>query len=130
MYDHELDRKVDAIARRQCNAFNFEQVRAAGGDEQAVAHRIEIGRWVRLAPAVFAVATSPGTFERQCWAAVLGEPVAGVGGMAAAPILGFAGFRPGRPEIVVPPEGNARNPIAIVHRYAGAAITKVRGLPV
>ena len=130
MYDHQLDQRIERLARRQCGAFSLSQVRAAGGDDHAVGHRLSLGRWVRLAPAVLALAAAPGTFERQCWAAVLGEPVAAVGGLAAAPVLGFQGFRPGRPEIVVPPGGNARSPLALVHRYDGAAITAVRGLNV
>jgi hypothetical protein len=130
MYDHELDRRIDAIARRQCGAFTLDQLRRAGGDDDAAVYRVAIGRWVRIAPAVFAVSSYPGTFERQCWAAVLGEPVAAVGGLTAAHVRGFRGFLPGRPEIVVPPNGNARSPIAAIHRYDGVAVSKVRGLPV
>lgn len=130
MYDHELDRRIDAIARRQGGAFNLDQLRTAGGDDDAALHRISIGRWVRLAPAVLAVASYPGTFERQCWAAVLGEPAAALGGLTAAHVRGFHGFNPGRPEIVVPPNGNARSPIATVHRYESPAVSTVRGLSV
>jgi hypothetical protein len=130
MYDHDLDRRIDAIARRQCGAFNLDQLRRSGGDDDAAVHRVAIGRWVRLAPALFAVSSYSGTFERQCWAAVLGETVAAVGGLSAAHFLGFRGFRPGRPEIVVPPNGNARSPLATIHRYDGVAVTKIRGLPV
>jgi hypothetical protein len=130
MYDHELDRRIDSIARRQRGAFNLAQLRSAGGDDHSANHRIELGRWVRLAPAVLAVASTPGTFERQCWAAVLGEPRAWVGAFAAAHLLEFRGFTQGRPELVVPPNGNARSPIATIHRYDAAAVTKVRGLPV
>ena len=130
MYDHDLDRRIDAIARRQCGAFSLDQVRVSGGDEQSVAHRISLGRWVRLAPAVCAVAAYPGTFERQCWAAVLGERDAAAGGFTAAYLRDFRGFTPGRPELVVPTNGNARSPIATIHRYEAAAVTKLRGLPV
>ena len=40
-------------------------------------------------------------------AAVLGERSAVVGGRSAAALHGLAGFRPGHPEIVVPPGANA-----------------------
>ena len=130
MYDHALDGRVSRIARRQCGAFSLDQLRTAGGNEDMALHRIALGRWVRLAPSVLAVASFAGTFERQCWAAVLGEPVAAVGVFAAAPLLGFRGFRPGRPEIVVPTAANARSPIAVVHRYEAPALTTVRGLKV
>lgn len=130
MYDHELDARIDRIAHPQCGAFNLDQVRAAGGTDQAAAHRVELGRWFRLGPAVLALAASKGTFERQCWAAVLGEPVAAVGGFSAAVLRSFRGFTPGRPEIVVPPSGNARSPLARVHRYDAAAVSTVRGLRV
>src|SRR5882757_4354692 len=107
MYDHGLDRTIDRIARKQSGAFNLDQLRRVGGDSDAAMHRVALGRWIHLAPSVFAVATFAGTFERQCWAAVLGEADASVGGLAAAYLFGVPDFRPGRPEIVVPPRQHA-----------------------
>jgi hypothetical protein len=78
MYDHELDARIERIARKQCGAFSLEQLRSAGGDDDTAAHRVSIGRWIRLAPAVLALTSFPGTFERQCWASVLGEQQAWV----------------------------------------------------
>lgn len=130
MYDHQLDRRIDRIAQKQCGAFSLEQLRAAGGGPNAAGYRIQLGRWIPLAPSVLAVASFAPTFERQCWAGVLGEPDASVGALSAAYLLGFPDFRPGRLELVVPPRSNARNGIARIHRYAGAKVTKRRGLPI
>lgn len=130
MYDHELDRRVDLLAAKQAGAFNLRQVRAAGGGPNAASARIQLGVWLQLGPEVFATASSRGTYLRQCWAAVLGEREAWVGAFAAATFQGVPDFRPGRPEIVVPPGSNARSGLARVHRYAGAAVTTLRGLPI
>jgi very-short-patch-repair endonuclease len=92
--------------------------------------RLRLGIWLRLEAGVYALASYPGSFERQCWAAVLGQPEAGVAGFAAAHALGFKGFAPGRPEVVVPPTGNARSSLALVHRYESPALVKVGGLTV
>ncbi len=130
VYNHDIDRKIDRIAQRQCGAFNLAQLRDAGGDSDTARHRIGLGRWIQIAPAVFAVVSFPGTFERQCWASVLGEPDAAIGALAAAHLFGAPDFRPGRPEIVVAPGRNARSEIAKIHRYAGAAVTTLRRLPI
>jgi hypothetical protein len=128
MYDHDLDRRIERLARTQCGAFNLEQASRAGASDHHVAVRIRSGAWLALASGVFALGSYPGTFERQCWAAVLGQPGAAVGGLAAGHLLGFRGFSPGRPEIVVPPSGNARSELATVHRYEAPALVTVKRL--
>lgn len=90
--------------------------------------RLRMGLYVRLCPGVYALASYPGSFHRQCWAAVLSAPDAAVGGLSAAHLLGFRGFAPGKPEIVVPPSGYAKSPIAVVHRYETPALVTIDGL--
>jgi hypothetical protein len=83
-----------------------------------------------LAPGVYGLPSFPNDFLRQCWVAVLGTPGAAVAAFAAAVIHRFEGFRPGRPEIVVPFTSTSRCGIARVHRFDGALMTQVAGLRV
>ena len=128
MYDHEMDGRVERLGRIQCGAFNHEQALRAGATDDMISVRLRLGIWLRLESGVYAVASYPGSFHRQCWAAVLGQPDAAVAGFAAAHLLGFTGFSPGRSEIVVPPTGNARSRLARVHRCERPAVVKVQGL--
>ena len=130
MFDHSFDRRIEMLARRQCGAFSHAQVIRTGGSDEMLATRIRTGQFLRLDAAVYTLASYPGSFHRQCWAAVLGTPDAAVGGLAAAHLLAFAGFAPGRPEIVVGPTGNARSAIAVVRRYESPALTTVDGLAI
>ena len=109
MYDHDFDRRIERLARRQCGAFSHAQALRAGGSDPMLAFRLRTGQLSRLDTGVYALASYPGSFHRQCWASVLGNPGAGVGGLAAAHLLAFPAFAPGRPEIVAGPDGNARS---------------------
>lgn len=98
-----------------------------------IRRRLESGAWIRLAPGVYAVASAPPKWERQLAAAVLSQPEAIVAGASAAHLLGFEGFRKGRPEIVVPYGANARSPIARVTRsiwYDQLGTTRAAGFTV
>jgi hypothetical protein len=123
MYDHDFDRRIERLARRQCGAFSHAQALQAGGSDPMLRVRLQTSQLVRLDAGVYALASYPGSFHRQCWASVLGNPGAGVAGLAAAHLLGFPGFAPGRPEIVVAPGGNARSTLATVRRYESPAMT-------
>lgn len=111
-------RKIDVYAARQYGVFNVRQARDAGFDKSAVMRRCASGEWIRLCPNVFAVASAPPKWERSVAASVLSRPKAIVGGLSAAYLHGLDGGVRGRPEIVVPGEGNARSPIARVTRHA------------
>jgi hypothetical protein len=126
---HALDRIVDRLVRRQHGAFSREQLLRLGFTDEMIRARLRAGRWIRLAPGVYALPSSVGTFLRQCWGAVLATPQSAIAGLAAAAVHGLTDFRPGRPELVVPGKTN-RNPLATVHRYAGAQTCLLKGLPV
>lgn len=104
------------------------QVAAAGGTERMVHNRLRTGRWVRVGGGVYRLAGASVTWEQRVLAACLvAGPDAVVSHQAAAVLLGISGFRPGKPHITVPPTGNARNPLAIVHRgVLGRADRSVR----
>ncbi len=109
---------MDQFAARQYGCFSVNQLRAAGVDKRAVARRLARGAWIVLAPGVYAVSSSPPSWERKISAAVLSRPRAIVGGRTAAYLHGFPGFAKSRPMIIVPRSGNARSPIAQVMRSA------------
>ena len=128
MYDYDFDRRIERMARKQCGAFSHAQAIRAGGSDAMLHGRLQTGQLLRIDAGVYALASYPGNFHRQCWAAVLGSPGAGVAGLAAAHLAAFPGFGPGRPEIVVGPGGNARSSIATVRRYDSPSMTTLDGL--
>lgn len=131
--DMSADRRLDEYAARQYGVFSRDQARRAGLSDDMVYRRVQSGAWVSLAPGVYGLASSPPKWERQVAAAVLSRPRAVVGGSSAAVLHGFAGFRPGRPEVVVPAGSNARSPIARVNRsiwFDELAVTRRAGFTI
>lgn len=111
-----LDRKIDKYASRQYGAFSRRQAEDAGFSDRMILTRVGNGAWIRLAPAVYALASAAPKWERQVAAAVLTREGSIVAGRSAAHIHEFPGFGPGRPVIMIGPGGNARSPIARVIR--------------
>jgi very-short-patch-repair endonuclease len=127
------DRRLDEYAARQFGAFSLEQARETGMTDRMVDGRVRSGAWVRLAPGVYALASSPPVWERQLAAAVLSRPGSLVAGRSAALLHGFTGVAKSRPVIMVPLEGNPRSPIARIVRsrhFAEVEQVRVRGFPV
>ena len=128
-----VDHAIDVLARRQHGVFSRAQATAVGASPDIRARRLLTGTWLQLAPGVYALPSHPGTWRRALMAAVLGERSAVVGGRSAAALHGLAGFRPGHPEIVVPPGANCRSPLARVRRcgdYRSAVVDHVPVLTV
>ena len=96
MTSNELDRKLDAIARRQHGVFHRRQVIEVGFTRRMIEHRRSIGAWVTLAPSVYALASHPFTWLRQAKAAELGIPGAAVSHRAAAVLHRHPRLPPGR----------------------------------
>lgn len=109
--------KIDAVAAGQYGVFNTAQCAAAGFDKDAIRRRRLSGKWLRLAPTVYAVASSPAKWERSVASAILSRPIAYVSGSTAAYLHGFRSSSQGRPVIVVPESSNARSDIARVIRH-------------
>jgi hypothetical protein len=126
----DLDVAVAQLARRQHGVFTDEQALARGMTRNMIHVRLAAGLWIRLAPGVYALAGSVLTMERQYKAAQLSAPGASIGGLAAAALHEWPGFRTVRPEIVVAPGVSARHPLALAHRYEDPRLTVVRGIVV
>lgn len=112
----ESARPLDVLVARQRGVVSRSQARDLGMTRAQIQHRLTSGAWTRLATSVYAVASSPPTWERQLRAALLGNPESVAAGRSAANLLGIDGFRPSRPEILMPFDGNGRSDIARVIR--------------
>lgn len=127
------DRIVDEYASRQYGTFSHRQVEKAGFSSRMILTRIENGAWLRLAPAVYVLASAPPKWERQMAAALLTRSGSIVAGRSAAHLHGFDGFGPGRPVIMIGPGGNARSPLATVirsQRFDRVGRRRLRGFEV
>jgi very-short-patch-repair endonuclease len=100
----------------QLGVISRAQAQASGLTEHQIRTLVRTERWLKLDHAVFAARSSPPGWRRALAAAVASRPVALVAGRSAGHLHGFPGFRPGKPEILVPFPGNARSPLARVVR--------------
>ena len=130
MSARHVDRAIEALARNQHGVFTRRQALLLGATSSLIDRRLSSGAWLRLAPGVYALPGNPPTWRRQLKAAELSVVGAGVCGGAGAALQGLTGYRPARPEIVVPLTGSARNPLAVVRRYAPGRLTTVDGIRV
>lgn len=123
----EADRRVAEHAGRQHGVFTYDQAFAAGASSRLIGARVRDGDWLRFEGGVFALPQYPGTWFRQLKIAELGARDAAVAVRSAAVLQDLTGFRPGRPEICVPPTTRCRSTLAVVHRFAGAQTATVKG---
>jgi very-short-patch-repair endonuclease len=109
-------RIVDEYASRQYGTFSRRQAESAGLSPRMILTRVQNGAWIRLAPAVFALASAPPKWERQLAAAILTREGSIAAGRSAAFLHEFPGFGLTRPVIMIGGHGNARSPLARVIR--------------
>lgn len=107
---------VDLLAARQHGVIGRSQALACGMTRHQVRGRLESAEWKLLDSSVIALRSAPSTWEQRMHAAVLSRPSALAAGRSAGYLHSFPGFRRGRPEILIPFEGNARSPLARVVR--------------
>jgi very-short-patch-repair endonuclease len=126
----DVDRRIEALAGKQFGAFSRQQAFDLGASERFVKRRLRERHWVRAVSAVYVLATSRGTWKRQCKIAELSVAGSAIAGSAAAALHELTGFRPGPIELVGPVNSCCIHPFAVVHRYAGAKLTTVEGIAV
>lgn len=130
----DVDRAVSHLLRRQHGVISRQQLVRAGATDRGILSAVRSGRLVRLAAGVYADASHPATWPRQLMAAVLvhgGQ--AAVTGTAAAALWGFDGFRPVRPQLLVPHTAGAANRLAHLTRtrhFEKGDLTRLNGIPV
>lgn len=97
------DTEIALLACRQHGIFTRSQALNAGASSAQVQRRVRSGSWVKLARGVYGLPGAPPTWRRHilmsCFAA---GADAVVSHRSAAVLHGFAGFRPGVPELSVP----------------------------
>jgi len=130
MTSMDVDRAIAGIARRQHGVFSHAQVGVVGGTDRIIHSRLASGRWLLLAPAVYALPSHPASWHRNLMASVIGESMAVVGGTSAAALHGLTGFRRGRATVVVPRGSNHRSPLAVVSERSDFRSTVVDAIPV
>jgi hypothetical protein len=129
----ELDRAVEAIARKQHGAFHRDQAIASGFNSGTIAWRLEKGFWLPLDRGVYATASSAPTWKRKVMAATLARAGSVASGRTAAALHGIPPFRRGRVEVTGPMTTNARSESIIVRRcrhFGHLETTRVDGIPV
>lgn len=127
------ERALDGFAARQYGTFSREQAIRLGLTAKMIHTRLASGAWVRLAPAVYAVASAPPKWERQMAAALLTREGSIVAGSSAAYLHGFEGSSTGRPVIMIGPNGNGRSPLARTirsSRFESVGTSRRRGFVV
>jgi hypothetical protein len=130
MSARHVDRAIEALARTQHGVFARRQALLRNATSSLIDRRLASGAWLRLAPGVYALPGNPPTWRRQLKAAELSVVEGAVCGAAAAGLHSLTGYRPARPEIVVPPTTSARNQLALVRRYDPGRLTTVDGIRV
>ena len=116
MTSNELDRMLDAIARRQHGVFHRRQIVEVGFTRRMIEHRRVTGAWLTLAPSVYALASHPFTWLRQAKAAQLSVVGAAVSHRAGAVLHGLDDYRPAGIDITVPTSRRNASCLATVHR--------------
>jgi hypothetical protein len=92
------------------------ELRRIGFTTEMVRHRVETGRWKRLARDLFVVAGAPHSSQQDITAAVLvGPPGTTASFLSAGAVWQLTEPGP-RPMVSVPHGRSARNPLATVHR--------------
>lgn len=109
-------RKADQLLRSQHGVLSRRQAIDVGITPALIRYNLESGAWTALSSGVYTTASSVPSWERQLHAALLAHPSGVVGGRSAAALHDFSGATKGRPEILMPFEGNARSALARVIR--------------
>lgn len=70
----KVERTVEAIGRRQHGVSSRAQATTAGATSGVITRQVRRGRWIRLAPSVYALRAAPARWLRACKAAELSTP--------------------------------------------------------
>lgn len=130
MINHEFDRAIGALARRQHGAFHMRQAHERGGTSDMLATRVRHGAYVKLDARVLAIASHPPTWQRQYKAAELSVPGSALAARSASLVHDLTGSRVLRPALVAPPSANRRSRLADVRRSVDIEAVMVSGLRV
>ena len=114
--DRSPDARLAIIARRQAGAFNREQATASAVTPKMVRARTASGVLEQLDDDVWAFASAPATWLRDCWAATLVHPQAAISHETGAAHLRWDVDRTRPLHVTVPLAADHRSRSTIVHR--------------
>ena len=126
----DIDRQIEALAATQHGAFRQQQAFTMGVSDRYVRRRLAQGNWRRPAPGVLVLASSAGTWRRQCKIAELSVDESAVAGHVAAALHELTGFRARPDRAGRSLHASCRQRVAVVLRYAGAKLTTIDGIRV
>jgi len=128
-----VDEALEALARRQHGLITRRQARAAGLSDEAIRHRIETRRWIRVRPGLYALVGSDPTWNQAVHGAVLLSSCAAYASHAtSARLWGDPSFPEWPLETTVPLGCNARISGVRTHRSGTLEIGDLRevdGIP-
>ncbi|NLD75034.1 MAG: DUF559 domain-containing protein [Acidimicrobiales bacterium] len=130
MINHDFDRAIGALARRQHGVFHMTQAHELGGTVEMLATRVRNGAYVKLDHRVLAIVSHPATWQRQHKAAELSVPGSALAARSAALVHELTGARVLRPALVAPPSANRRSRLAQVRRSTSIEAVTVKGFRV
>lgn len=123
---------IDRLARWQHGLVTRQQALSAGLSSAAIGRRVATATWLPVVAGVYALASSPASWQRQVLAACLA-----VGGFAshrtAAALWGLSGCRPGPVHVVVAHGRSSCSGPATIHQshaLPAADVTRIDGIPV
>jgi Transcriptional regulator, AbiEi antitoxin len=87
----DIDHQIEALASKQHGAFSRQQAFTVGATDRFVHRRVVQGQWRRVAPGVLVLASSVGTWFRQCKIGELSVEDSAVGGYTAAALHELGG---------------------------------------
>ena len=126
------DVRIAGIAVEQFGVFTRAQAIAGGFTARMIQHRLETGAWIMLHPAVYALAGTPATWERDQLAACYWSrgPAAG---LSAGYLHGLPGFDKRTLEVVTRDRRRAMPRCGIVvhctNRLPAEQVVDIRGIP-
>src|SRR2546428_6724008 len=111
-----LEARLPHLAAKQYGIFTREQTLQCGASRRMVRYRETIGRWEQVAPNVFRLAGTPGSWLQSLMIACLAwGPGAAISHCAAAALRHIARFDTGPVELTVP-RGRKRCGPGTIHR--------------
>ncbi len=126
----EMERALEALARRQHGVFQRRQVLELGFTARMIQSRRSTGAWFTLAPGVYALPSHSFDWLRQVKAAELSVPGSVVSHRTAAVLHRIPGRRPGAVELSAPLASRHRSRLARVHRTVDVEVIWVNGIRV
>lgn len=126
----DIDRAIDALARKQHGAFHHQQALEVGATPRMIRRRIDAGRWLVLDHHTYALPGAKPSWRRQAKAAELSVPSSALSGRAGGALFGLDGVRVGRLQVTAPRGARRSSALATVRHRDGLPVVHRDGIRV